>query len=193
MKEQLKSREAYKEFYEKQGECIGLGNESVTEGWERVEPLVPYFKGRVLELGCQTGGVTKIISKYADSVVAIDVSSTYIKRAIKNCSMRYNITWINMFAEDISYENEFDVVDMSEILEHVFDPKIVIEKSFKALKPGGWVLFSTPIEAMFPDPIGEHVRSMSVKYILELFKDKNLWIRIAPEHKPHWFVGGVQK
>lgn len=47
-------------------------------------------------------------------------------------------------AEDIALKEEYDLILMLNLIEHVADPKLVLDRCFKALKPGGIVIIKTP-------------------------------------------------
>jgi SAM-dependent methyltransferase len=50
-------------------------------------------------------------------------------------------------------ESSFDVVICTEVLEHVPDPRIAVEQIRRVLKPGGWLLATTPFMVPYhPDP-----------------------------------------
>lgn len=189
-----KDRDQYKSFYDKQG-SQGYSNCHLSEGWERITPQVPYYKGKVFEAGTQTGGVTKIIAKYAEEVVTCELSSSYFETASKNLYGIPNISIIHGFAEDAleQFPGYFDVICLNEILEHVLDDGLLVAKSFAALKDGGLILFSTPLEGIFPDTIGEHTRQYSIRSILELFEPYHHSLRIEPTDCPIWIVGMAWK
>lgn len=50
---------------------------------------------------------------------------------------------IQASAEDLSFHGEFDVVHMSNALDHSGDPVRAMEGLFRAVKPGGWVIVQT--------------------------------------------------
>lgn len=195
MYEHLNSREEYQEFYEKQGEGTTYGNQHITEKWERMIPQVKYFKGNIFEAGTQTGGVTKILSEHGDTVTTCEISSTYLARAKEFLKDRDNINFRYGFVEDIlsDYVSAFDVVVLNEILEHVADDRLVVDLAFNALKHNGVLAFSMPLENIFPDTLGEHVREYDVSDVLELLDPyaHNIWIE--PVEGPFWITGVAWK
>ena len=74
---------------------------------------------RVLDLGCGNGALSYDLAKKAKSVLAIDISPVNINFANKLYS-RENITFIEAdILNCSSYRNKFDVVILSNILEHL--------------------------------------------------------------------------
>ena len=56
-----------------------------------------------------------------------------------------DIEILNSYLGDSCFDPEsFDVVVLLAVLEHAFDPLSIMEQVWKILKPGGWVIFSTP-------------------------------------------------
>lgn len=53
----------------------------------------------------------------------------------------------------IGYDNYFDTVIATEVLEHLYDPQLAIDQLYKILKPGGVMILSTRfIHRLHPDP-----------------------------------------
>lgn len=191
MYEHLESKETYREFYEQQGKQ-GYSNQHITEDWARIKPHIPYYKDAIVfEAGLQGGGVTKIIAKYAKEVLSCDVSDSYLLKAkeyLKDCD---NVILRRGFAENIlgEFEDKFDVVVLGEILEHVQDDKLLIEKAIKALNFDGVILVSVPYH--LADPLGEHVRNYEQEDLIRLFHsfeevDSCRFELISP-----WIIGEV--
>jgi len=197
MYEHLESKEKYREFYEQQGKQ-GYSNQHITEDWGRIKPHIPYYKDAIVyEAGSQTGGCTKIIAKYARHIVTCDISESYLTKAkiyLKD-EIGTKVTLQKDFVEDNlnRWTEYFDIVVCYEIFEHVKDDKRLIEIAFKALKKDGILLFSVPLEDIFPDPLGEHIRQYKVSDVLKLFASHDVTIRIAPEKNPIWIVGEARK
>lgn len=188
-----KSREEYQKFYNEQGKFYS--NQHLSEGWERITPQVKYYKGVIFEAGTQSGGVTKILSKYAQKVVTCDVSKTYLEKAKEYLKDVDNVEFRHGFAEDIlgEYLNEFDVVCANEIFEHVIDDRLLFDRAMSALKSDGVLLYSVPLENVFPDTIGEHARFYGISDIINLVYPYKHYMRIEPTECPIWIVGAVWK
>lgn len=189
--EHLKNREAYKNFYEKLAEKYN--NNGINEQYGRIRFFKEHFRGRILELGCQTGGVTRILAKYADEVIAWDVAEGCIQKAKERSKKFKNIKFICGFAEDIKYKDEFDVVILFEILEHVFDAQLVVSLSMNVLKEGGDLFFSVPLESQILNGLGEHVRNFNITMIKNLFKDWKYDIWLLSSDNPQFIIGRVKK
>jgi ubiquinone/menaquinone biosynthesis C-methylase UbiE len=70
-------------------------------------------------------------------------------------------------------KNSFDIIIASEVIEHVFDPKLFIEKISAVLKPGGKLILLTPynetiiyhlcVHCNNPTPANAHLHSFNEK------------------------------
>ena len=100
---------------------------------------------RILDLGCGAGRLSLYSAKFAKSVTGID----YIPRAIffaNKFAQLCNVKNVNFLTGDIdkSIKNKYDVVLISDVLQHVNNPKKTLEKTSKLLKPKGWAIISIP-------------------------------------------------
>jgi 2-polyprenyl-6-hydroxyphenyl methylase/3-demethylubiquinone-9 3-methyltransferase len=77
-------------------------------------------------------------------VVGIDLSPTGIALARQEYP---ELEWAVMSAYDdlrSSLSREFDLVVSLEVIEHLFDPRLFLRRTFQVLKPGGLLVLSTP-------------------------------------------------
>ena len=96
---------------------------------------------KCLDIGCGGGILTESLSKYANHVDALDMSSEAISvaqnhqelMAIKNITYHQNN--LESFVEVTS--EKYDVLTCMEMLEHVPSPEKIIESSSKAVKVYG--------------------------------------------------------
>ena len=101
----------------------------------------------ILEYGCGPGSHSIMMSKYAKSVISIDISDYAIKNA-KQLAQKESITniqFLEMNAEQLHFEdNSFDMIFGNAIIHH-----LNLEKSFseikRVLKPGGKAFFYEPL------------------------------------------------
>ena len=94
----------------------------------------------VLEMGCNSGGLTKVIMDHGCLCYGVDVAIPMVLRAeMKGIRARVAP------AEDVPFSDEmFDVVIASELLEHVYDPQDVLKEAWRVLKPGGLLIGTVP-------------------------------------------------
>lgn len=109
--------------------------------WQIIE-WIPNNEPIILSVGCNTGGLERVIlrEKPGSVVYGIDIQAETVRRARQKGVIARVGT-----AEKLPYEDRFfDIVILSEVLEHVFDPKKVMKESLRVLKREGLVIGSVP-------------------------------------------------
>jgi GT2 family glycosyltransferase/SAM-dependent methyltransferase len=107
----------------------------------RVAPDAPVVK--ILEVGGGRSGLTSLLYPNA-RVINIDLNAEY---ASARCNQRPGVRFVCGDATDLPFEDEsFDAVTMFDLLEHVPDDRQAIQEAFRVLRPGGFLLVSTPNE-----------------------------------------------
>lgn len=112
--------------------------------FELAESL-PAPNKRVLDVGCGNGAAAGQFLARGYEVVGIDLSATGIELARKNFPTgRFEI----MAADEHILENlgcaPFDIVISTEVVEHLYAPRMYIAGCYKAVRRGGRFICSTP-------------------------------------------------
>lgn len=98
----------------------------------------------VLDLGCGSGDVTLEIAKAAGTegrVVGIDMDEGVLFHARKaSGDAGCDVEWRCSRAEALAEEGAFDIAYARFLLSHLPDPRGVLLKMKRALKPGGWLV-----------------------------------------------------
>jgi 2-polyprenyl-3-methyl-5-hydroxy-6-metoxy-1,4-benzoquinol methylase len=96
-------------------------------------------KERVLDIGCWSGKrVEELLAKGIDAW-GMDVTDEHFKEApekVRNRLFVWNITE--------AFEEQFDFIYLTEVLEHLEDDEIALMNVHYLLKPGGTVYITTP-------------------------------------------------
>lgn len=82
---------------------------------------------KILDVGCGTGEVAFDISNKAQKVVAIDINKKKIESAKRRFS-RDNLTFIVGDATDYNFNDRFDYIVLSNVLEHIKDRQAFLKK-----------------------------------------------------------------
>lgn len=99
----------------------------------------------VLEIGCGKGDLTKKLSKEYKRVTAFDISSVGVKKARKGVAKNCNCEFLVSDATKLPFNSHlFDIVILSEVLEHVIDQKRCIQEIYRVIKPNGYLMLTTP-------------------------------------------------
>lgn len=120
---------------------------------------------KVLDVGCNIGYGTHILSYGARSILAIDNNPKAIKIAEKSyhyfCSVAFDLIDLE---KDFPKES-FDVIVMFDVIEHVVKDKELVTNAYKALNKGGLIIFSIP-KLM---PAEDHKKLYDKQDIYDLF------------------------
>lgn len=107
---------------------------------------------KVLDLGCNTGYGSNIISKKCKSITGVDVSENAINFAIREF---YN-TLIDFKVVNGNHlpfqDNQFDMITSFQVIEHIVDCSNFINELKRVLSPNGFVVFTTPNSCIRLDP-----------------------------------------
>jgi ubiquinone/menaquinone biosynthesis C-methylase UbiE len=95
----------------------------------------------ILEVGGGRSGLAKMLYPHA-RITNIDLNAEYAKEP---CNLQENVTFICADATSLPFEdNSFDAVTMFDLLEHVPDHYKAVAEARRVLRPGGFLLVSTP-------------------------------------------------
>ena len=98
--------------------------------------------GDLLEIGCGNGGMTKLLSTRVSQITALDVSEPSLKQ-LEGLALP-NVTTVQALIENFEPQRSFDLIVMSEVIEHLREPFGAIDRAFDWLSPGGKLLITTP-------------------------------------------------
>ena len=98
----------------------------------------------VLDFGCHDGKFGAILKKYRNiNYIGIDKNCDAVKNAHQGVVVK-ELVYPLPFTDQ-----EFDVVIMFEVLEHIHDQNKTLSEIFRVLKPGGLLLVSVPRRHVF--------------------------------------------
>lgn len=97
-----------------------------------------------LEMGCSDGYSTSILSDLVERLDVVDGSKRMLEKLEDEVVKKENVTFIYSLFEDLVYENKYDNIFCSYVLEHVVDPFQILEIAYRALKPGGRLFITVP-------------------------------------------------
>ena len=121
----------------------------------------------LLEIGCGTGYVLSGISKEFPTST-LHGSDLFVAGLGFAASRLPSVTFMQIDARKIPFQEEFDVIGAFDVLEHVKEDELVIAQIREALKPDGFLFLTVPQHAWLWSAIDEysfHVRRYSAKEI----------------------------
>jgi ubiquinone/menaquinone biosynthesis C-methylase UbiE len=112
-----------------------------------MDALAPGDKEAILDLGCGTGVVARMIARRDDvkgRITAIDISPYLIDQGKRFAAEEGTASRIDFQAGDAhsiaGMQGGFDVVIMHTLISHVVDPVTVLKEARRLLRPGGRVV-----------------------------------------------------
>jgi len=134
---------------------------------------------KILEIGCSSGTLTKVLGSIGFNVYGIDRS----KIAINLCKKR---GLKNVFAMDGTKtrfgDAEFDAVIASDVLEHIKDERAAMNDWRRILKPRGILIIFVPAFKLLwseHDENNRHYRRYSKDYLIGILKKSNFNVERA--------------
>lgn len=102
--------------------------------------------GRVLEVGCGTGGLLVAAAKRGLEISGVDIASRWLVVARRRLTDRgLSVFLAAAEAERLPWpEQTFDAIVVDSVLEHVDDPAVALSEFRRVLKPGGRLLVWSP-------------------------------------------------
>lgn len=125
---------------------------------DRGEKLLGFLEGlleinlqgkRVLDIGCAYGGFSIALAKRGAIVTGIDVSADFIDYAQANANgdVKVDFRVIDASSSQLRLNfknNEFDIVLLNDVLEHIYDTTSLAKNIDYLLNDTGWVYFKVP-------------------------------------------------
>lgn len=106
---------------------------------------------RTLDIGCGSGLITKVLAKASNQVVAVDISEQAIEvtRGALRKATNVLLEVVDVFqsSDAISdWTGSFDLVVLSEVLEHIQNDEGALDTVRQLLGEGSWLLLTVPAD-----------------------------------------------
>jgi len=118
--------------------------DSIIKHFKIKKKKLPLSGLKILDIGCGGGLITEPMSRLGANITGIDASEKNIKIAkahLKKNKLKINYKCVS--PENLNQKENFDVILNLEIIEHVEDVELFIEKSSKLLKKDGLMFVAT--------------------------------------------------
>jgi len=96
--------------------------------------------GKLLEIGCGAGNALKVMKSNGWDVTGLD----FDQKAVNNCKEKGMNVFLGSLMDKRFDDNTFDAIVMSHVLEHVPDPKHLVNEIYRVLKTDGVFISITP-------------------------------------------------
>jgi len=125
-------------YYNQKAIHYGIDRQRLEKTLELISKNDPL---RILDIGCATGYLGETLRQYGHYVVGFDISEKAIQKAKHVLDKAYVVDIENQQFPKLP---KFDLIVLSEVIEHLFQPDIALHKIISHLKPKGHLLVSTP-------------------------------------------------
>lgn len=128
--------------------------------------------GKLLDVGCGGGRFLNRMKKRGWKVEGID----FDVQATNKVTARYGIqTHVGDLTQCALRANSFNVITMSQTIEHLHDPIATLHESLRILKPGGLLVMTTPnVNSLGANEFGAFWRGWEAPRHLHLFSVESL-------------------
>jgi len=129
------------------------------------------LKGRLLDIGCGSGEFLNQMKNFGWEVYGVEISPEAADMGNKR--------GLNIFCGELGGadfpQNYFDVVVLSQTLEHVYSPGAYLEKIYRLLKQGGLLIIGVPnIDCLEIQVFGRNCHALDVPRHLHFFNVSSL-------------------
>ena len=134
-------------------------------------------KGMLLDIGAGRGETLKLAIERGWTAVGIEPSETFAAHAEKNTGAKLYTKPI----EECGFAAQmFDVVILSAVLEHLYDPRLMLAEIARILKPGGLLFLDVPNEKGLVFKIGNFYQKL---------RGRKWCINLSPTFPPFHLFG----
>lgn len=151
-------------------------------------------KGRILDAGCGNGSFCNaLVQAGGYEVNGIDLSETGIEIA-KRTVPKATFKLLSVQEDLVSiFGGPFDAVITLEVIEHLYSPKQFVQGMYRALRPGGLLIVSTPYHGYLKNLVlaasgkldkhftvhweGGHIKFFSRKSLSKLLEDNGFKVK----------------
>lgn len=134
----FKDERHYKKFFNEDGSL----RQDSDDYYNRIKIIESNVakRGKILELGAAYGDFLVKLRDRGWETYGVEISED----AVKIAKEKNNINIFNGTLETFETNEKFDVICMFQTLEHLANPKYIIEKSYQLLNPGGVIVIEVP-------------------------------------------------
>ena len=149
---------------------------------------IPENASSILDVGCGNGWLAKAMTDEKTSVISMDISSRNPVEALRrHPHPRHEAIIADVFHLPFR-ENSLDCIVASEIMEHVPDPGLFIQKLLFVLRPGGKLIVTTPYNEQIQYHLCVHCNRPTPSHAhLHSFNEENI-PKLIPQGIQDWKI-----
>ncbi len=141
-----------------------------------------YYKGQLIDLGCGTAPYKNYFLKYADNYIGVDWTKT------SHNSKADVVSDLNKKIE--LDDNTADSIVSLSVMEHLCEPQIFLNESYRILKPGGVMILQVPWQWWIHEEPYDYFRytPYGLKYLFKKAGFHNIEIEAQTGFFTTWFI-----
>ncbi|MFT5513693.1 MAG: 2-polyprenyl-3-methyl-5-hydroxy-6-metoxy-1,4-benzoquinol methylase, partial [Bacteroidia bacterium] len=113
---------------------------------QHIARRIPKSAKLIMDIGCGNGWLSKRVVNETRSLISMDIGITNPQKALDNLKHPNHYGLVaDVYSMPIK-NNSIDCIVASEIIEHVANPKVFIEKLLDPLIVGGKIIITTPFD-----------------------------------------------
>ncbi len=121
---------------------VDMGKRKKFDCRETLLAMIPEGCERVLDVGCSAGTLSAHLKEAGVEVVGIELDPEMVKKAELVLD---KVICANLESDIIEFpENHFDCILCADVIEHLINPDVVLQKLASWLKPSGSIVVSMP-------------------------------------------------
>lgn len=162
--------------------------------WPAINKFIPkHQKITILDYGCGPGTLISAMKEINPTAhyIGMDVSDQAIKEARKK--HLYDKFYVVADGQKLPLQDSsVDFILAADVIEHVYDTKLIFQEFYRILKPGGKILMTTPYHGLIKnlvislfafekifDPLKNHIRFYTKKSLFKVFNLYNFKIDVC--------------
>ncbi|HWQ93427.1 MAG TPA: class I SAM-dependent methyltransferase [Clostridia bacterium] len=151
----------------------------------------------VLDIACGPGLLCRKIRQRVPTarVLGVDFSEVMVRHnQLRDASLGVQYQCLDIRDSLASLDEQFDVIAMCEILEHLERPEKTVESALELLRPGGRFILSCPHDDAIPDP--EHLRTWGhddIFHLLAPYSETVSFVHFPPPYFHIWMMAYLTK
>ncbi len=157
---------------------------------------------QVLDAACGEGYGSSLLAKAAESVIGVDIDAKAVRHAGQRYASQKNLEFRTADCTQLPFENgRFDIIISFETLEHLSSQEALMSEFRRVLKPGGFLMLSSPDKSEYSDKRGfqneYHVKELDRKQLENLISREFPACRLLGQklmfHSAIWNLGEISK